>query len=91
MKENVEAAFSGAGLVVVVEDEIGTDWREYAEERTQPVARDLLRLARLRRQRDRIIEEAGEAIYGHIESNLHWGVYQFLGKLLPTLYVLRKP
>jgi len=91
VKENVEGVFSGAGLVVVVEDEIGTDWREYAEERTQPVSRDLLRLARLRRQRDRIIEEAGEAIYGHIESNLHWGVYQFLGKLLPTLYVLRKP
>jgi ubiquinone/menaquinone biosynthesis C-methylase UbiE len=90
VKANVEAAFSGAGLVVVVEDEIGTDWREYAEERTQPVSRDLLRLARLRRQRDRIVEEAGEAIYGHIESNLHWGVYQFLGKLLPTLYVLRK-
>jgi SAM-dependent methyltransferase len=91
VEENVEAAFSRAGLVVVLEDVVGTEWREYAEERTQPVSRDLLRLARLRRQRDRIIEEAGEEIYGHIESTLHWLVYCFLGKLLPTIYVLRKP
>jgi SAM-dependent methyltransferase len=89
-KENVEAAFDKAGLVVLDEDQIGTDWREYAEERTQPVSRDLLRLARLRSQRDRIIEQAGEEIYGHIESNLHWSVYQFLGKLLPIVYVLGK-
>jgi ubiquinone/menaquinone biosynthesis C-methylase UbiE len=91
VRKNVEAAFSAAGLDVVVVDEIGTDWREYAEERTQPVSRDLVRLARLRRQRDHIVEQAGEEIYGHIESNLHWSVYQFLGKLLPTIYVLGKP
>jgi SAM-dependent methyltransferase len=90
-KENVEDAFSRAGLEVVLEDEIGTEWREHAEERTQPVARDLLRLARLRRQRDRIVQEAGDDIYAHIESNLHWLAYQFLGKLSPTIYVLRKP
>ena len=29
-------------------------------------------------------------IYRHIESNLHWLVFQFLGKLLPIVYVLRK-
>jgi hypothetical protein len=37
------------------------------------------------------VEAAGEEIYGHIEANLHWGVHQFLGKLLPTVYLLRKP
>jgi ubiquinone/menaquinone biosynthesis C-methylase UbiE len=86
----VEAAFSRAGLAVTRKEVIGTEWREYAEERTSPVSRDLLRLARLRRQRDRIIQTAGEEIYRHIESNLHWAVFQFLGKLLPTIYVLRK-
>jgi SAM-dependent methyltransferase len=90
VQENVEAAFRRAGLAVDLHDVIGTDWREYAEQRTQPVSRDLMRLARLRRQRDRIIELAGEEIYGHIESNLQWSVYQFLGKLLPTVYVLSK-
>lgn len=90
VKEQVEAAFARAGLTVELEDPIGTEWREHAEEGTQPVSRDLLRLARLRRGRARIVEEAGEEIYGHIESTLHWLVYQFLGKLLPTVYVLRK-
>jgi SAM-dependent methyltransferase len=90
-EETVETAFSRAGLEVAARDVIGTEWREHAEERTQPVSRDLVRLARLRRQRERIVEAAGEDIYRHIESNLHWLVYQFLGKLLPTIYVLRKP
>ncbi len=86
----VEAAFARAGLSVAVKDVIGTEWREFAEERTAPVSRDLLRLARLRRQRDELVEQAGHEIYGHIESNLHWLVYQFLGKLVPTVYALRK-
>ncbi|MGH3053531.1 MAG: hypothetical protein ACRDL7_00960 [Gaiellaceae bacterium] len=90
VQENVERAFGRAGLVVVAKDDIGTEWREYAEERSQPASEALLRLARLRRQHDEIVERAGEDIYGHIESNLHWLVYQFLGKLLPTIYVLGK-
>ena len=89
LEESVEAAFSRAGLVVVHKDAIGTEWREHAEERTQPVSRDLLRLARLRRRRDHVVRGAGAQIYGHVESNLHWLVFQFLGKLLPTVYVLR--
>ena len=88
---NVEAAFSNADLEIVVKDEIGTDWREYAEERSQPASQALLRLARLRRQRDNLVEQAGLDIYSHIESNLHWEVFQFLGKLLPIIYVLQKP
>lgn len=91
VEANVEDAFRDAGLEVVVKDEIGTEWREHAEERSQPASQALLRLARLRRQRDRIVAEAGEEIYAHIESNLHWLVYQFLGKLMPTIYVFAKP
>jgi ubiquinone/menaquinone biosynthesis C-methylase UbiE len=88
---NVENTFRRAGLAVELTEMLGTEWREYSEERTQPVSRDLLRLARLRRQRDQIVERAGEEIYRHIESTCSWGVYQFLGKLVPTIYVLRKP
>jgi ubiquinone/menaquinone biosynthesis C-methylase UbiE len=90
-QENVESTFRRAGLAVEVTDVLGTEWREYSEERTQPVSRDLLRLARLRRQRDQIVKQAGEEIYRHIESTCSWGVYQFLGKLVPMIYVLRKP
>jgi len=90
VESNVEAAFASAGLTIEVKDVVGTEWREHAEERTQPASRALLRLARLRRDRERFVAAAGEEIVGHVESNLHWEVWQFLGKLLPTVYVLRK-
>lgn len=87
----IEASFAGAGLVIEDKDIIGTEWREYAEERTQPVATALLRLARLHRARDSITGRVGQDIYNHIEANLHWELFQFLGKLRPTVYVLRRP
>ena len=85
----VEAAFGAAGLAIEHVREVGTQWREYAEERTQPVSRALLRLSRLRRQRDEIVSRHGQDVFDHIEANLHWEVFQFLGKLLPVVYVLR--
>ncbi|MGI9031061.1 MAG: class I SAM-dependent methyltransferase [Ilumatobacteraceae bacterium] len=86
----VEAAFRGAGLEIEHREVIGTEWREHAEKRTQPVSRALLRLGRLRRQRDGIIARHGQDIYDHIEANLHWEVFQFLGKLEPVVYVLTR-
>lgn len=38
------------------EAELLIGWREYAEERSQPSSQALLRLARLRRQRDNVVE-----------------------------------
>jgi hypothetical protein len=86
----LEAAFGRAGLVVEEKHLIGTEWREYAEERSQPVSRSLLRLARLRRRRDELVREHGQDIYHHVEANLHWELFQFLGKLVPVVYVLRR-
>jgi ubiquinone/menaquinone biosynthesis C-methylase UbiE len=88
--EYIEAAFGRAALVIERTETIGTEWREYAEERTQPVSQALLRLSRLRRRRDEIIAQHGQNIYDHIEANLHWEVFQFLGKLVPVVYVLAK-
>jgi SAM-dependent methyltransferase len=90
-RERIEAAFLGAGLSIALHDTIGTEWREWLEERSHPAATDLLRLARLRRQREQLIADVGPELYGHVEANLHWSAYQLLGKLLPTLYVLEKP
>jgi SAM-dependent methyltransferase len=87
----LEAAFARSGYAVESVHVIGTEWREYAEERTQPVSRALLRLARLRRQRNDIVREHGLDIYEHIEANLHWELFQFIGKLEPLVYVLRAP
>jgi ubiquinone/menaquinone biosynthesis C-methylase UbiE len=89
-ERHVEAAFGSASLVIERKEVIGTEFKEYAEERTQPASRTLLRIARLRRLRSSIVESHGEDIYNHVEANLHWEVFQFLGKLQPTVYVLRR-
>ena len=85
----VESAFVAAGLRTVATHEIGTEWREWSEERSRPVSKALLRLARLRRDRDRFVASHGAEIVDHVEANLHWEAFQFLGKLLPIVYVLR--
>jgi ubiquinone/menaquinone biosynthesis C-methylase UbiE len=89
-REQMEAAFVSAGFAVERAEEIGTEWREYAEECTQPASRALLRLSRLRRQRDALVEWRGQEVYDHIEANLHYEVFLFLGKLEPVIHLLRK-
>jgi ubiquinone/menaquinone biosynthesis C-methylase UbiE len=90
VEQNVEEAFDGAGLAIERNEAIGTEFKEYAEERTQPASRTLLQIARLRRLRASLVESHGEDIYDHVEANLHWELFQFLGKLQPTVYVLRR-
>lgn len=89
-RDSMESAFRDAGFAVEHVDEIGTEWREFAEERTQPGSKALLRLARLRRQRDAIVAWRGREVYDHIEANLHYEVFLFLGKLEPVVHVLRR-
>lgn len=89
VERNIEAAFDAAGLTIEEKDVIGTEWREYAEERTQPVSAALLRLARLRRQRESVIASHSEDIYHHVEANLHWEVFELLGKLRSIVYLLQ--
>jgi hypothetical protein len=89
VERNIEAAFEAVGLTVEDRDVIGTEWREYAEERTQPVSSALLRLARLRRQRETVVASHGEDIYRHVEANLHWEAVQLLGKLRSIVYLLQ--
>jgi len=54
------------------------------------VSKALLQLSRLRRLRDEIVSAHGQDVYDHIEANLHWEVFIFLGKLEPVIYVLTK-
>ena len=89
VESNLEAAFHAAELTIEKRDVIGTEWCEHAEERTHPVSTDLLHLARLRRLRESVVASHGEEIYRHVEANLHWRVFQLLGKLRPIVYLLR--
>ena len=90
VEANIEGAFASAGLAIERKDAIGTEWREHVEERSGVVSRALIRLSRLRRQRDALVQRFGQDIYDHVEANLHWEIFQFLGKLLPTVYILRR-
>jgi SAM-dependent methyltransferase len=87
----VERTFAQAGFQIERLDEIGTEFREYDEERTKPVSENLLRLARLRRRREEIIRTFGEDRYRVTEASLHWLAYLLMGKLDPVAYVLRRP
>jgi ubiquinone/menaquinone biosynthesis C-methylase UbiE len=86
----VEEAFKEAGFRIERLEEIGTEFREYEEERTQPVADSLLRLARLRRCREEVVRRFGRDKYDLWEASLHWLAYLLLGKLEPVAYVLRR-
>jgi hypothetical protein len=77
-------------LAIEDKEVIGAEWREYAEEPTRPTSNALLRLARLRRQREAVVGEHGEDSYRHVEANLHWDAFQFLGKLEPVVYLLHR-
>ncbi len=86
----VESAFKRAELGIERKDVIGTEWHEHAEASTRPVSKALLRLSRLRRLHDEIVCAHGQDVYDHIEANLHWEVFIFLGKLEPVIYMLTK-
>ena len=88
-RSRVEEAFEWAGFRVERLEEIGTEFREYDEERTQPVSDSLLRLARLRRRRVEIIQRFGQDKFDMWEASLHWLAYLLLGKVEPVAYVLR--
>ena len=90
-RARVEDAFKQAGFRVERREEIATEFREYDEERTRPVSDSLLRLARLRRRRDEVIQRFGRDKYALWEASLHWNAYLLLGKLEPVAYVLRLP
>ena len=88
VESDLEGAFAVAGFTIKIKQVIGTEWREYLEERDQVVSLELLRLARLRRSRDRVVDRYGQDAYLTAEASLQWGVHQFLGRFVPVIYVL---
>lgn len=81
-----------AGFQLMEKDSIGSEWREaWEEDGTHTTSTQLLHLARLRRKRDAYIAALGRTLYEVELANCYWGVYQMLGKLCPTCYLLRKP
>lgn len=81
-----------AGFQISAVDEIDSEWREFwLEAGDRRTVDDLLRAARLRRRETELVARYGRDSYEAALAGSVWGVYQLLGKLCPTVYVLEKP
>jgi ubiquinone/menaquinone biosynthesis C-methylase UbiE len=94
--ENMAPAFfertaQEAGLDIVRTERLHGEWRErMVEDGTWDVAADLLALSRLHRREAELADRHGRDRVESVRAGLTWGVYQLLGKLCPTIYVLRR-
>jgi SAM-dependent methyltransferase len=87
--DHFEASVAAAGLQVVRREDLRSEWREFQEESGPgTTSRQLLWIARLLRDPDRLREELGPLAYDVELANCLWGVYQMIGKLSPRVYVL---
>jgi ubiquinone/menaquinone biosynthesis C-methylase UbiE len=86
----VEAAFQVAGFQMHSKEPLGSELMEWVEEHEGRVSRELMRLARMQRKREYYQELLGASRYEVALANYYWALYILLGKLSPTLYILRK-
>jgi ubiquinone/menaquinone biosynthesis C-methylase UbiE len=87
----LEQIFKAAGWQIALTMALGSEPVEYLEaENKGQYARALKRIALMRRQRERFVAELGQAEYEQTLALYQWDVYQFLGKLSQTIYILKK-
>lgn len=87
----VEAAVAAAGFEVARRERIGSEWFEHRLERDPgSLTQDLLEVARLTRDRERLEAALGPVWYGRALGFALWGPQIVLGRLVPVLYVLVK-
>lgn len=96
LPSNMDPAFfettaAEAGLTITAHDVVDSEWREYwAESGYRDPGKELLEVARLRRREADLVARFGRTQYEATYGGALWGVYQFLGKLRPQIYVLRR-
>jgi SAM-dependent methyltransferase len=90
-RPTVEAAIATAGFEVVRRERIGSEWSEHRLERDPGyLTQDLLEVARLTRDRDRMEAALGPVWYRRVLGFALWGPQIVLGRLEPVLYALVK-
>lgn len=86
-----QATAQASGLTITARDVVGSEWRErWAEEGSRALLDDLLAVARMRRSAAALVAEFGRAQFEATYASSLWGLYQMLGKLQPTVYLLAK-
>lgn len=86
-----EAAFLESGFRIVERERIDGEWREWREEEGDShTSRQMLRIARMLRDRDSLVDRVGRKDYEIELADCYWGVYHLIGKLSGAIYVLRR-
>jgi len=87
-----EATASAVGFEITSSDVMDSEWRErWAEDGARDPGKGLIELARLRRREADLVARFGRARFEATYYWALWGTYQFLGKLRPTVHLLRIP
>jgi ubiquinone/menaquinone biosynthesis C-methylase UbiE len=91
VQDYFESAARRAGFRILLTDPIDSEWREgWLEDGDPGTTNDLLKIARMRRTRQSLVQRYGEQRYEAMYARALWGVYQLLGKLCLTVHLLRK-
>lgn len=85
--ELFERTVEQAGFTIEVVDRVASEWLETLLEGEDGEKR-LLRAARLRRDKDRFVEEMGVIPFRVVEANNLWTIYRMIGKLEDRVYVI---
>ena len=89
-RANFERAATGAGLTIERHIRLDGQWREHDEEHdVGRTSRQLLRVARMRRDPERYRAALGAEDAAIELGDCLYGIYQLLGKLSASIYVLR--
>ena len=89
---NFERAAIEAGFAIERREGLHGEWREFSEESGEKrTSGQLLRVARMVRDPERYKALIGERQYEEELANCLYGIYQLLGKLSASIYVLRAP
>ncbi|NNF63221.1 MAG: class I SAM-dependent methyltransferase [Acidimicrobiia bacterium] len=86
--EAFEATVEQCGFKIESIERIGSEWLEHTLEADDGEKR-LLRAARLRRDKDRMIDGIGVSSYRGVLGNTVWTIYRMIGKLEDRVYVIR--
>ena len=89
-RDSLERSFVSAGFHIGRTEEIGSELMEFYEELDGRTSSRLMRIARMRRNREKLVSEWGAETYETLLALYHWMVYLVLGKLTASYYVLEK-
>lgn len=90
--DRIEGALAAAGLTVIWRDEVRSEWREaWIEAGDHWLEEQLLKVARLERNRAALVEAFGETRVEMVRAYALWGVYHLVGKTEPVVHLVRRP